>query len=68
MSVDAAAQQGNFTFSGLIIGRKDPRTRTKGVMAARRRQKRAEAEARNANTPTERTAKYRREQLSVSEV
>lgn len=48
MSVDAVAQQDNFTFSGPILGRKDPRTRTKGVMAKRRLQKRQEAEARNA--------------------
>lgn len=35
--------------------------RNKGVMKARRAVKRAEAEERNARTPFERTARYRRE-------
>lgn len=48
-----------YTFSGPYPGRKDPRTRTKGIMRNRRAQKRREAEARNAKTPIERTRRFR---------
>lgn len=34
--------------------------RNKGILAAKRARKRAEAEARNAKTPVERTRAYRR--------
>lgn len=49
----------NYTFSGPFPGRKDPRTRTKGIMRARRAKKRKEAEARNAATPVELTKRFR---------
>lgn len=49
-----------FTFRGPYPGSKDPRKRNKGVMAVRRAQKREEAELRNAQTPPEKTARWRR--------
>lgn len=53
------AQDTEYTFNGPIPGRKDPRTRTKGIMRRRRETKRKEAEARNAQTPIERTRRFR---------
>ena len=50
----------DYIFSGPFPGRKDPRTRTKGIMAARKLQKRKEAERRNALTPIENTAWWRK--------
>lgn len=52
-------QETSYTFNGPYPGRKDPRTRTKGIMRERRAQKRREALARNAKTPIERTRQYR---------
>lgn len=49
-----------YIFSGPFPGRKDPRTRTKGIMAARKLQKRKEAEQRNAHTEVENTAWWRK--------
>jgi len=51
---------GKQDFTGPKAGRKN-----KGVLAARRAQKRAEAEERNARTPYERTAQYRRDVLGA---
>ncbi len=48
-----------YRFSGRYPGRKDPRTRTKGIMRERRAQKRREAENRNAKTPDERRSGFR---------
>lgn len=59
-----------YVFSGPYPGMKDLRTRNKGIMAARKLQKRKEAEQRNARTPIENTAWWRnltpaqREELS----
>ena len=62
ITVPVAEQLGKpeFRFNGPVLGRKDPRTLTKGVMARLKIQKREEAEARNAQTPFENTAAYRR--------
>lgn len=51
---------GEYIFNGPFPGRKDPRTRTKGIMAARKLQKRKEAERRNALTKVEDTAWWRK--------
>lgn len=50
----------DYIFSGPFPGRKDPRTRTKGIMAARKAAKRKEAERRNALTKVENTAWWRK--------
>ena len=41
----------NYRFSGPVRGRKDTRTRNKGVMAQERLRKREEAEARDRELP-----------------
>ena len=63
--IEEQPQFTSYTFSGPFPGRKDPRTRTKGIMRKRRIQKRQEAEARNASTPEERRARSR---ISESEI
>lgn len=54
-----------YTHVGRYPGYKDMRTRNKGIMAAIRRQKRAEAEARNDLTPLYKTARFNRQSDEV---
>jgi hypothetical protein len=54
-----------YTHVGRYGGFKSPGTLTKGIMAGIRKQKRVEAEARNANTPVYRTSQFRRQSQEV---
>lgn len=58
----------SFTFDSHYLGRKDPRTRNKGVMRARRAQKRKEAEDRNSLTPIQHRAIFRRQSPEVQAI
>ena len=53
-------------FSGPYPGRKDVRTRNKGVVAANKTQKRLDAEARDAELPEDSPRRKRNKPLDIS--
>lgn len=54
------------TFHGPYPGRKDPRTRTKGALAENRRQKRLDAEQRDAELPQDSPKRKRNKPLDIT--
>lgn len=53
-------------FSGPYVGRKDVRTRNKGVAAANKMQKRLDAELRDAELPEDSPLRKRNKGLDIS--